>query len=85
MNKTVDQLVNEYMNIIKNYMKKSDILEIENTINLSTNKFIKVCNGINEKLNAYEYEYNHKYLDNGNLLIWKDQKIINSYVSKNFK
>jgi hypothetical protein len=81
MKKTNIELVQEFFNYIDTQMENSEILQMEVNNILPSNSAVNINQLINEKLNSFGFEYNHKYLKSGELVIYKN--IARSYVENN--
>lgn len=81
MKKSIETLVQEYLEIIEDYMSKCCVAQLEVKSELSYSKHNDFCCKLNQALFSIDYKYNVSYVGS-DLLIWKD--VANSYVESNY-
>lgn len=77
-NDRIKEQIRQSVKAMEELMSTSDILEL--TLNGKWNT--KVLQGIREEITKYNYSYNTGYLENGNILLWKNKA--KNYVDQNF-
>lgn len=79
------EYVNKTIEVINDGMTDTDIFEIEiaNNSNIPAAVYNKYLELLKNTIQSYDFKYNNGYLNNGNILFWKNKA--QKYVKENFE